>query len=284
MGSFLAEFFMKHRRGVKGQAVYVADTAGDLRVLQEKLRGSVADFVVQQEVTPPMLLDGRKFVLRVHVLHRSDAASAASAPTDTTAVAIASSAGLQQGGVWSSAAGTTVQAAPGPAVAAAQAPASASVGGYDVYVHEDVIVVPHACAYEPSSTVPAVHISSKGSAHPAPFLLQQQLPELHATAWPQLQQLSAATVQAVAYALVPAAVDPDAALYHLFGFDCMVDVSGRVVLLEVNSYPAIASGTMSAVDTSVYTRLLRDMVTLLVLPLTDGVEPVAGGFVSCCGC
>lgn len=282
-GRLLNSVFVKHRRGVKGQAVYVAHTEGDLRFLQERLRASVADFVVQQEVAPPMLFDGRKFVLRVHVLvvlHSRVAADAASTSKDPTAPDRASSARLQQAGVLPSAAGCTVQAPPNVAVTL-QAPALASVDGYDVYVHHDVIVLPHACAYEAGSILPAVHISSKGSAHPAPFLLQQQLPELHATVWPQLQQLSVATVQAAAHVLIPAAVDPDAMLYHLFGFDCMVDAWGRLVLLEVNSYPAIASGTMSGVDTRVYTRLLGDMVTLLVLPLTDGVEPAAGGFVQC---
>lgn len=60
--------FVKHRSGVKGQAVCVAHTRDDLKQLQQKLRHSAADFIVQQEVSPPMLLDGRKFVLRQHVL------------------------------------------------------------------------------------------------------------------------------------------------------------------------------------------------------------------------
>ena len=34
------------------------------------------------------------------------------------------------------------------------------------------------------------------------------------------------------------------------------------------------------VDRSVYTRLLRDMLTLLVLPATDGAVPELGGFVA----
>jgi hypothetical protein len=59
--------FVKHRRGVQGQAVYVARTLQQLLQLQQRLKGSSKDFIVQQEV-PPLPLQGRKFVMRVHVL------------------------------------------------------------------------------------------------------------------------------------------------------------------------------------------------------------------------
>jgi hypothetical protein len=39
-----------------------------------------------------------------------------------------------------------------------------------------------------------------------------------------------------------------------------------VLLLEVNSYPAIASGTMAAVPRQVYTRLVDDLLHLVVIP------------------
>ncbi|WIA35413.1 hypothetical protein OEZ86_003857 [Tetradesmus obliquus] len=74
-------------------------------------------------------------------------------------------------------------------------------------------------------------------------------------------------------------VHPGVELYHLFGFDCMVDAEGCVVLLEVNSYPAIARGIMSGVNAAVFTRLVGDLVRLMVLPVADGVPPEPGGFV-----
>ena len=53
----------------------------------------------------------------------------------------------------------------------------------------------------------------------------------------------------------------------------------RVQLLEANSYPAIASGTMAAVPRSVYTRLVGDVLSLAVLPALGGADPpAAGGF------
>jgi hypothetical protein len=241
--------------------VYVAHTAGDLQALQQRLKSNASGFVVQEEVSPPMLLQGRKFVLRVHVLvclQQQQQQQLAGAATDEPAQEAAAAAGCSR------------------------PDQTCSPSGLHIYVHEDVIVLPHACLYEPHSSSPAAHISSKGSNHPSPFLLHQQLPDLHSQVWPQLQGLARDTVAAVAPVLVPPAVHPDVwVLYHLFGFDCVLDAAGQLLLLEVNSYPAVASGTMSAVDPAVYTRLLRDSVNLLVLPLTDGVEPAPGGFVLC---
>jgi hypothetical protein len=230
--------FVKHKRGVKGQAVYIARTMQQLLQLQQRLKGSSRDFIVQQEV-PPLLLQGRKFVLRVHVL------------------AVPQLPQLDSG----DAAAVTVR----------------------VYVHEDVIVLQHAQPYNPASNDSAVHISSKGRHHPVPVLLAGSvLPsDLQESIWQQLQGLAVHCIGAVSQVLLPSCVHPGVALYHLFGFDCMVNTAGQVVMLEVNSYPAIASGTMRGVDVDVYTRLIGDLVRLLVLPVTDGLapEPQAGGFV-----
>lgn len=46
----------------------------------------------------------------------------------------------------------------------------------------------------------------------------------------------------IAAGLVPPDADPSACLYHLFGYDFAADPKGRLRLLEVNAYPAIASG------------------------------------------
>lgn len=162
-----------------------------------------------------MLLQGRKFVLRVHVLvclqqsqqTRAQGGVAADLESAQEAVAAAAAGGCSQS-------------------------QNRSPTALDVYIHEDVIVLPHAPLYEPRSSSPAVHMSSKGSNHPAPFLLHQQLPDLHAQVWPQLLHLAAATVAAVVSVLVPPAVHPDVwVLYHLFGFDCVVDAAGQLLLL-----------------------------------------------------
>ena len=133
--------------------------------------------------------------------------------------------------------------------------------------------------------------------------------------WGQICSVSAAAVAAATrQGLVPADADPAATLYHLFAFDFAVaagagDSSGgaagaaasstsagqqqeqqhgqqqnpqgpspkpRVLLLEAKSYPAVASGTMTAVDRSVYTRLIDDLLHLVVLPALPPL-PGAGG-------
>jgi len=53
-------------------------------------------------------------------------------------------------------------------------------------------------------------------------------------------------------------IEVDETLYHVYGFDVMADSDLRVWLLEVNSYPAIASGTMSAGDSCEYTACWAD--------------------------
>ena len=147
------------------------------------------------------------------------------------------------------------------------------------------------------------------------LLLRQEL-------WEQICSASRAAVAAGAQqGLVPREVDPCAVLYHLWAFDFAVASkpadepaspagSGpsnaapgaaqwggqrappqappprpHVLLLEANSYPAIASGTMAAVPRGVYTRLIGDLLSLVVLPALGGGsserpgEGAAGGFV-----
>lgn len=322
-------WFLKHRHGVKGQAVYCFT---DLQALLSRLSALSArsrrDFVVQQGV-PPLLLPsagGRAFVLRAHILllllpaqPSVDGAFEASVPHHARA-----------------------------------------------FVHRDVIVLEHARRYDPGCAERAVHISSCGSGHPQPYLLpqlglegsgsdassdslegrrgvdgrldeqevaagacsppplqapleqpgaggftptqpplpeqqqQQQLrggqrvgqpqpppqqpqqlaTELQRRLWAQLCSAACASLRAgAAGGLLPADPDPAATFYQLFGYDFAVDPGGRAWLLEVNAYPAIASGTMRLVDGGVYTGLVGDLLGLVVLPATDGTPPAPGGFV-----
>ena len=76
--------------------------------------------------------------------------------------------------------------------------------------------------------------------------------------------------------------------FEVYGLDLVLDETLRPWLVEVNSHPAIGDGTMHAVDPSVYTGLVADVVALLVdnendkkttpaaaAAADDGFEPIA---------
>ena len=222
-----ALFFIKHRSGVKGQAVTpIRGNILEQWLDRNKCRGG--EFVVQREVVPSLCMDGRKFVLRCHCL----VACRATCP-----------------------------------------PAA--------WLHDDVIVLTHATRYDPAADEKAIHVSQCGRHHPSPKLVSELYsghPAAHPTLLPRLRELVSCVLRAAQEQLLPEPRCRCATLFSVLGFDVALDSAGSPFLLEVNSYPAIADGTMSAVPKSVYTRLVRDVVTLLVLPALDGMEPLDGGF------
>ena len=242
-------WFVKHRHGVKGRAVRPLRTHGLLEWLQKHLsqpprqRSGGGDFVVQREVSPPALLpDGRKFALRAHVLVACGASRAPPAAwLHRDVIALPHAACVRREGSGE---------APGEAE---EAPSAAAAGR----AHEE--------------EEKAAHVSSAGRHHPPPLLLH----ELPPAAVPDEARLRAALRDLVGRSLSAARaslVPPDAqrcersTLYALMGYDVALDAAGRPMLLEVNSHPAIGDGTMAAVDKGVYTRLVTDVVRLIVLP------------------
>lgn len=225
-------YFVKHRFGVKGQAVRPMREDALAMWLQDGIshvRGrSEQQFVVQAEVPPAVDASGRKFVLRCHVLVACRAASPPAA-----------------------------------------------------WFHHDVITLAHAVPYDVDGTDKAIHVSQSGKGHPPPQLLSE-LPPTHPAAGESLPShlrgLVTRMLAAAAPELIPVPRCQRATLYTLLGLDVALSNRGAPMLLEVNSHPAIADGTMSGVPTAVYTRLVQDVLSLLVLPALDGVEPRAGGF------
>ena len=218
--------YVKHRRGVKGQSVRPLARDAALHWLSEQSPAQRANFVVQAEVPPALLPDGRRFVLRSHVL----------------------------------------------VIARARAPSA--------YVHRDVVVLPHAAP--DSDGTQASHVSQAGRGHPPPTLLADAGAEHPAgSAWAQLPSLVYELLRAAAAELLPppdAPRDEGSLLYSLLGLDLVVDRSGRLVLLEANSHPAIADGTMAAVPRSVYDNLVGGVLRLLVLPHLEDRAPDASGW------
>lgn len=266
-------WFVKYRTGVQGKSVHPCRDLAAVKAWLAKqrqsnkknpnklLRGD-AQFVVQRAVPPFLLANGRRFVLRVHAL--------------------------------------LLRAHPGPRA----------------WLHADVICLPYSVIAATSegceeSEEKCAHVSQVGKRHPPPYLLARQEPDLyHTIVMPQLHTimrniLTAAGTRPVFCAGPDGDSDADTVqpvLYSLLGLDLAIsppdagnrsgdgcsaasdDQQGRrLQLLEINTYPAIGSGTMSAVATDVYTRLVLDMASVLGVLGHDGqgncARSTSNGFV-----
>ena len=149
---------------------------------------------------------------------------------------------------------------------------------YEGYIHEDVIVLMHSREYEHCKDA-AAHVQQLGRSHPPPKLLHLWDAELERACIPRLH----ATSRHALAALVPLASRSNAiqsgVLYALFGFDFAIDAGCNAMLLEVNAFPAIRTGSMKAVAQSVFSRLTSDLLGLLVLPEIDSDSRICtGGF------
>lgn len=149
-------------------------------------------------------------------------------------------------------------------------------GTLEAYCHRDMICLEYGQLYTPSVEIRAAHISSAGNQKhwPKPTLLDDE--GLAA----QVLRLAGKAFAAVWPHAPRGPYTPEGSeLCQIFGLDIIADEGGRLWLLEVNSYPAIASGTMDHVDCGVYTALVRDVFQLVVLPRVDGRKVEQGNFV-----
>lgn len=144
-----------------------------------------------------------------------------------------------------------------------------------LYLHQDAICLEYGQVFTDRLEVRAAHISNcaKLKHMPKPELLNDEV------LISQLEVLVARAFGAVRDHMPSGPFSPEATeLCQVFGLDVIWDDLGKAWLLEINDYPAIASGTMEHVDTEIYTRLVRDLLRLVVLPKLDGVDPVLGGW------
>jgi len=149
-------------------------------------------------------------------------------------------------------------------------------GGVAAYCHRDMVCLEYGQVYTPDIHVRAAHISSAGHQKywPKPYLLEDE------DLAKQVLQLVAKSFAAVWPHIPRGPYTPSGSeWWQVFGADIIVDENGRAWLLEINDFPAIASGTMEHVDSGVYTALVRDMMRLVVLPRTDGLPETLGGFI-----
>lgn len=148
-------------------------------------------------------------------------------------------------------------------------------GQIQLYMHQHAVCLEYGHVYTEKLNVKAAHVSNSAKMKylPKPQLIQDDS---------ILQQLRS-LVQRVFSAVVKDAphgpfTPKEAELCQIFGLDFIMDARGKAWLLEVNDYPAIASGTMEHVDTQVYTNLVRDLLRLVVLPKVDGTDVALGGW------
>ena len=148
-------------------------------------------------------------------------------------------------------------------------------GRIELYLHQNAICLEYGQIYTERLDVKAAHVSNSAKLKflPKPELLQDTS---------TMEQLRVLTQEAFSAVMKDAPRGPftpkEAELCQVFGLDFILDAHGKAWLLEVNDYPAIASGTMEHVDTHVYTNLVRDLLRLVVLPKVDGTDAVLGGW------
>jgi len=145
-----------------------------------------------------------------------------------------------------------------------------------MYIHKNCIVLEHSLEYDANISNPAIHISSlgKSGSHPTPYLLTSSLYE---ESFPQMKKIAGETLSIISKFIENEKIN--SYLYHLFGYDFIIRDDGIVVLLEVNSYPALGNGTMSKVPKFIFEEILKDFLNLTVLPITEGIDAACGGFI-----
>ena len=236
-------FFVKHRFGVQGKSVYYKSYEQVQEWLTTSNKGNAHDFVIQQEI-PPMLFDGKKFVLRSHLLliqrqpprhdsHRQQRLDDSMTPQNSL--------------IW------------------------------EAFAHKEAIICQaHAISYDKSRQTnnKAAHVShaAKKSALPPPVLLKD-LPQSHpaANSWLLVYEISQKLVSrirmdATTRELCEAShrLSENCSAFALMGLDLMMNSDGQMQIVEVNSHPALGWGTMAAVPGQIYDNLVCETLALLI--------------------
>jgi len=212
-------FYVKHKWGVKGKSVKVFRSLSEIEEMNSKAAFKEGQHLIQREIQP-FLLNGRKFVIRVHVL--------------------------------------------------------ITTNSFAIYVYKDCIVLEHRIEYALNDTRKEVHVSSAGKNLPKPYLLSD-LTDLYDQLYEQIKLIARDTIEPIKGTIVEN-FNEKLHLYHLFGYDFIVQNDLKVKLLEINSYPALGNGTMNDVPRNIFKNILLDLINLVVLPVTHKVSFENGGF------
>jgi len=247
-----AHWFLKHRLDSKRPRVHPYGSNAELcRRLRQMKERSWKYYIVQKEIHPAMLIRGRKFVLRAHVLAWVHGGTLDLFLHDNPLVSenekhfVTGDDDDASGGqdAWAS-----------QAVSALVLQSGSRSASYLLTESEELTSYLRASILEQISSIVAIVFRELINQHPFPLDLQHNS---------QYEQLSS-----------------DGSVYQLYGLDFMLNSSGKVFLLEVNRSPRIATGAMGDVH-ECYTELLGQAMHILGVAKdasSDGELPKSGRF------
>lgn len=143
---------------------------------------------------------------------------------------------------------------------------------------KSIICQHHASMYKKGCTEKSSQISQAGKRHPPPILIEE-LDRDHpaAGAYDKIRACSRELVRKVlegeAFAGSAMAIAPETTCFALLGADLLMDERGEVKVCEVNSHPALGWGTMAKVPKRVFSDLIEEALSLVLL---DGDEEETG--------
>jgi hypothetical protein len=255
-------YFVKHRHGARGKSVYVMNYKELLDWWKRTSNKNAHNFVIQEEVLP-QTHQGRKFVMRSHILlyHTSNKNSGNIGDGFT--------------------------------------PQHPSDVLFHFHIFDNVIVHHHAAVYERHNTGNrASHISQAGKKHPSPLLLHE-LPRDHPAAdiYPQIKSASQHVIDAYkgwfqdllfekhSTDIVTQAslIAPETTCFALLGLDWLLQSptqtstttchssvdGGPLKLCEINSHPALGWGSMAKVQSHIFAELVEQTLDMLLLQSQD---------------
>lgn len=241
-------YFVKHRHGAQGKSVYVYNHL-QLKDWWTRTGKNVQNFVVQEEVVP-QTYEGRKLVMRSHIL------------------------------MWHHGKGTKLDDS------TSTRPHDAT--SFQFHVFDDVIVQHHATIYEQNSLARAAQISQAGNKHPDSQLLHELSKDHPARdIFPEIERGSHLIVSAYerwfndhltsneglideSHKAMTTAIAPNTACFALLGLDWLLQSPSQdggkppLKLCEINSHPALGWGTMTNVPSRVFDKIVEQTLDLLL--------------------
>jgi hypothetical protein len=216
-------YFIKHRYGAQGKSVYVYDK----QELEQwwKTSKNTNDFVIQQEVRPALDPNGRKFVLRNHILvfQKHGGPMQAFIHKDIICLPHASQSNSSHHH--------------------SQLPKSAFVS--------------QARRQHPKPSL----LHELEPLHPAANLW----PQIRLLAWKLVSLATTSTTLTMyAENPFQQPIGEGTTCFALLGADLLVSEAGAVKICEVNSHPALGWGTMKQVPSKVFQRLIEDTLVVLI--------------------